>query len=230
VPKLQSPLASPLGIVTLAGAVSALLTPWTIAIPGVSSSGAFGIQSPIAWLEVAALVGAVTFVRLDLALISLLIAEALLVGWYAWAMWVVTTPVYASQGFPFIGTDIVGPGWYAAGAGLLGAAARVARRYRDSDLNPAAEVWLLSATPGAGLLRVDRMPRALFWGTLVVFLLLIATLGSPLAPLFQPISGFPDLPASPPTRAGTWVPLLLAIVAALASIADTAWTKSRLAK
>jgi hypothetical protein len=221
-------LASPLGIVTLAGAVSALLTPWTIAIPDISTSAGFGVQNPIAWLVVLALVGAVTLVRIDLALISLVVAEALLVGWYAWAMWVVTTPAYSSLGFPFVGTDLVGPGWYAAGAGALAAGARVARRYRDSDHHPAVEVWLLSSIPGAGLLRLERMPRAMFWGTLVVFLLLIATLASPIAPLFQPISGFPDLPAAPPTRAGTWVPLLLAVAAAIASVADTVWTKHRL--
>src|SRR6266702_5412276 len=123
-------------------------------------------------------------------------------------MWVVTTPAYSGLDFPFVGTDLVGPGWYAAGAGVLAAAARVARRYRDSDLHPAAEVWALSAIPGAGLLRVERQPRALFWSTLVVFLLLVASLASPMAPLFQPLSGFPDLPAAPPTRSGTWVPLL----------------------
>ena len=229
-PKLQSPLVSPLAIITVAGAVSALLTPWTVTIPGISGGASFGVQTPVVWLEVIALVGAVMFVRLDLALISLVVADAILIGWYAWAMWVVTTPEYSSLGFPFIGTDVVGPGWYAAAAGLLGAAARVARRYRDSDLHPAADVWGLSAIPGAGLLRLDRMPRALFWGTLVVFLLLIASLASPMAPLFQPLSGFPDLPAAPPTRGGTWIPLILAVVAALASIADTLWTRSRRAE
>jgi len=229
VPKLQSPLASPLGVVTLAGAVAALLTPWTITIPGISGGANFGVQTPGAWLEVIAVVGAVMLARLDLALIALLVADALLIAWYAWAVWVVTTPAYSSLGFPFVGTDLVGPGWYAAGAAVLAAAARVARRYRDSDLHPQREVWALSAIPGAGLLRLDRQPRALFWGTLVVFLLLVATLASPLAPLFQPLSGFEDLPSAPPTRAGTWVPLVLAVVAAIVSVADTLWTKRRLA-
>lgn len=228
-PKLQSPLASPLGVVVLAGAVAALLTPWTISIPGVGGGASFGVQTPLAWLEVLALVGAVTFVRLDLALLALLIADAVLIAWYGWAVWVVSTPSYSSLGFPFIGTDLVGPGWYAAGAGVLAAAGRVARRYRDSDLHPGAEVWALSGIPGAGLLRLDRQPRALFWGTLVVFLLLLATLGSPMAPLFQPLSGFSELPSSPPTRAGTWIPLVLAVVAAVMSIADTVWTSRRLA-
>ena len=81
-PKLQSPLASPLGVVTLAGAVAALLTPWTITIPGISGGANFGVQTPGAWLEVIAVVGAVMLARLDLALIALLVAvpTALLVA------------------------------------------------------------------------------------------------------------------------------------------------------
>jgi len=229
VPKLRSPVASPLGLVTLACAVAALLTPWTVTIPRVNGAEAtFGVQSPIAWLAVLALVASVMLVRIDLGLVAMLVTEAILVAWYAWAMWIVTTPAYVHTDFPFVGTDLVGPGWYAAAAGLLSAAASIARRYRDGDFPPGAELWWLSAVPGFALVRLDRMALGLSWAGLIVFLLIVATLASPMAPLFQPLSGFPDLPAAPPTRDGTWVPLLLAVAAALLSIVNTAVLRRRL--
>lgn len=221
VPRLRSPVASPLGLVTLACVVAALLTPWTVTVQRAHATATFGVQSPAAWLTVLAILGGVVIVRLDIALASLLAAETAVLAWYAWAMWIVSTPAYSGLNFPFVGTDLLGPGWYAAGAGLLAAAASLARRYGDSDLEPRREVWWLTAIPGQGLMRLDHTARALLWAGLVVFLLLIATLASPMAPLFQPLAGFPDLPAAPPTRGGTWVPLILAVVAEVLSVLDT---------
>ena len=70
-----------------------------------------------------ALLGALLLPDLTLNTASLLAAELLLIAWYAWAMYLVTTPAYSSQ-YAFVGTDIVATSWYAAGLGLLSAAQR----------------------------------------------------------------------------------------------------------
>jgi len=227
VPTLRSPFVSPLALVALACVVAALLTPWTITIPRADATAAFGIQSPAAWVTVLAILGAVVLVRRELALASLLVATAAVLSWYVWAMLIVETPAYSSLDFPFVGTDLLGPGWYAASAGLLAAAASLARRYHESDDPPGKEVWILAAIPGFGLMRLGQSARGLLWAGLGVFFLLVATLASPMAPLFQPLQGFSDLPAAPPTRGGTWIPLILAVVAAILSVADTIWVARR---
>src|ERR1700674_5622000 len=114
---------------------AALITLWTIGIPKVGATPSFGLQSPICWLVALALLGALLLPTPALNTASILVAEILLIAWYAWASYLVTTPAYSSQ-YNFVGTDIVGTSWYAAGLGVLWAAAVVALRYHDKDLPP----------------------------------------------------------------------------------------------
>jgi hypothetical protein len=227
VTRLRSAVASPAALLALASIAVALITLWSIAIPKVGATSSFGFQTPICWLVVLALVGAILLPTLTLNLASLLAAELVLIAWYAWSIWLVTTPTYSSQ-YSFVGTDLVGPAWYAAGLGVLSAAAVVALRYHDRDDPPSAETLWLAAVPGFALIRLGTTSRGLLWTTLVVAALLIATIDSPIAPLFQPLNGLPDLPDPVPTRAPSWILLGAAILFALLSVADTVRAKRRL--
>jgi hypothetical protein len=229
VTRLRSAVDSPAAVFALIAMFVALVSLWSITIPRVPSSSSFGFQSPVCWLVVLAVLGALLFRNLKLGIVSVLAAELVLVAWYGWEIWLATTPAYASQ-YTFVGTDLVGPAWYAAALGLLFAAAVVARRYRDSDLNAGAETWWLAAIPGFGLVRLDRMSRGLLWTVLVAAALWLASLDSPMAPLFQTVNGMQDLPDPLPTRAPTWILLGVAALSAGLSALDTIRMRLRLAQ
>lgn len=63
---------------------------------------------------------------------------------------------------------------------------------------------------------------------LVTISLLVASLASPIAPLFQPINRLADLPPALPTRSATWAFLAAAAIFALLSFLDTLLAKRRL--
>lgn len=229
VSRLRSALASPTALLAVASIAVALLSLWTISIPKVKESASFGFESPVCWLAVLALLGALLLPNLTLSTISLVAAELVLIGWYGWAMWLVTIPRFSSQ-YDFVGTDYVAPAWYAAGLGLLFAAAVVARRFRDHDDAGGAETWWLAAVPGYGLLRLGKIARGITWTVLVVTALVLASLASPIAPLFQPLNGIPELPSPLPTRAATWILLGTAVFFAVLSVADTILMRRRLSQ
>jgi hypothetical protein len=226
VTRLRSSLDSPPALFTLIAIVATLVSLSAIAIPKVHAAPSFGFESPVCWLAVVLLLGAILLRNLTLSLACVIAAELVLVAWYAWAIWLVTTPRFSSE-YAFVGTDIVGPAWYAAGFGLLCAAAVVARRYRNSDHPPGPETWWLAAVPGYGLLRLDRTARGLTWAVLVGAALLLASLDSPIAPLFQPLNGFENLPDPLPTRAPTWILLGIAVLFAGLSVLDTIRVRRR---
>ena len=219
---------SPPALFALISAALALVTLWTIGIPKVGATPSFGFQSPVCWLAVVLLLGAIFLPSPTLSVAALLGAELVLVGWYAWAMWLVTTPAYSSQ-YDFVGTDIVATAWYAAAFGLLWAGAAVALRYREADHPTGAETWWLALVPGCGLIRLDRTSRGLLWTVLVVSALVLASLDSPIAPLFLPLHGLADLPEPLPTRSPTWIFLGSAALLAALSVVDTIRTSRRLA-
>lgn len=227
VTRLRSAVDSPPAVFALISMFVALVSLWTIRIPRVAGDSSFGFQSLVCWLVVLAVLGVLLLRNLRLEVASLLAAELVLVAWYAWETWLATTTSYSSQ-YDFVGTDLVGPAWYAAALGLLFAAAVVARRYRDSDLNVGAETWWLAAVPGFGLLRFDRTARGLLWTTLVAAALWLASLDSPIAPLFQTVNGMQNLPDPLPTRTPTWILLGIAVLLAVLSAADTIRMRRRL--
>ena len=219
---------SPPALFSLISAAVALVTLWTVGIPKVGATPSFGFQSPVCWLAVVLLLGAVFLPNLTLGTASLLGAELVLVSWYAWAIWLVTTPTYSSQ-YNFVGTDIVATAWYAAALGLLWAGAAVALRYREGDHPTRNETWWLALVPGCGLIRLDRTARGLLWMVLVASALLLASLDSPIAPLFLPLHGLADLPEPLPTRVPTWIFLGAAVLLAAMSVADTIRIRRRFA-
>jgi hypothetical protein len=225
VTRLRSSLDSPPAIFTIIAIVTALVSLAAVSIPKVNASPSFGFESPVCWLTVLLLLGAILLPNLTFSLACVMAAELVLIAWYGWAMWLVTTPRFSSQ-YAFVGTDIVGPAWYAAAIGLLCAAAVVARRYRDYDDPPGLETWWLAA-PGFGLLRLDRTARGLTWAVLVAAALFVASLDSPFAPLFQPLNGFENLPDPVPTRAPTWILLGIALLFGALSILDTIRARRR---
>ncbi len=209
--------------------VAALVSVWTISIPQVGATSSFGFQSTVCWLALLLMLSAILVRGLPLSTGFLLAAEVTLVGWYGWSMWLATTPAYTSR-YDFVGTDLVGPAWYAAGLGLLFTAAVVAGRFREAVDRPGAETWWLAAVPGYGLARLGRNPRGLTWTALLGAALLLASVASPISPLFQPLNGYDSLPEAVPTRGPTWILLGTAVLIAVLSVLDTVRVKRRLAQ
>lgn len=220
-------LATPLGVLAAVSIFLALVSPWTNHIPQANLDATFGFQIPVCWLVVLASVTALLASDLRIGLAATLAGEALLLGWFGWAMWVVTTSRFAGIAFPFIGIDLVGPGWFWCALALIAGGTSIARRYHDRERPPGAEVWLLSALPGLGFIRLGRTTRGFVFAALVSLAIFLASFDSPVAPLFQPIVGHFDPPPVPPTRAQDWILLGCAAVVALLSIVDTARFKNR---
>jgi hypothetical protein len=221
-------VATPLGVLASVSVFLALVSQWTIRIPQAGLDATFGFQILVCWLVVLATVTALLAANLTVALAASLAGEALLLGWFGWAMWIATTSRFAGIGdFPFIGIDLVGPGWFWSALGLVAGAAGIANRYHDAERPRGAEVLLLSALPGMGLLRLGRTARGLTWTLLVALAVFLASFNSPVGPLFQPIVGHFDPPPVPPTRALDWILLASAVVVAVLSVIDTARLKTR---
>jgi hypothetical protein len=221
-------VATPLGVLAGISIFLALVSQWTIRIPQAGLDATFGFQILLCWLVVLATVTALLATNLALGLAAALAGEALLLAWFGWAMWVATTSRFAGIGdFPFIGIDLVGPGWFWSALGLMAGGAAIANRYHDLERQPGVEAWLLSALPGIGLVRLGRTARGVTWALLASLALFMASFDSPVAPLFQPIVGHFDPPPVPPTRAPDWILLGASAAIALASIIDTARVKAR---
>jgi hypothetical protein len=150
----------------------------------------------------------------------------LLIAWFGWAMWVVTTPRFTHLGFPFVGTDLLGPGWYAAAVGLLVTAIVVVRELEDRDITVGWELWILAALPGFGLMRLGRWSRGLVWTALFSAALYFASTDSPDPAQFAEFGRTGNVPPALP-RGPEWVLLALAALIWLFSIAATVWERRR---
>lgn len=221
-PKART-LASAPGVLVLICAVASLASGWTISIPQAHLGEAFGFQNLLCWLAVVCALGALLVEDRRACVAFLLIGEASLLAWFGWAFWVVTTPAFAHLPWPFVGIDVVGPGWYAEGlAILIAAAAVVAGRVSNRDRAGAAEVWLLAAIPGYGLARLDRWGRGLIWTLLFASALLLASYSSPDMSLFEQFRNYSSLPPAPSNRLPTWILVVTALVLWALSVIDTA--------
>lgn len=223
-------MGSPLGVLVVISAFVTLVTPWVIRIPQAGLDATFGFQTPVTWLFVLALAAVLFVANRTLSLIAALAGEALLLGWFGWAIWVTTTSRFTGFDFPFMGIDLVGPGWFVATIGLMAGGAIIARKFRDLEPRPGAETWLLAFLPGLGLIRLDRTARGTAYAVLVWSAVFLASIDSPVAPLFQPIAANFEAPPPPPTRALEWVFLGLAGGLALLSVIDTVRTKETVAR
>jgi len=91
--------------------VTALLTPWSIAIPPVHWPERFGWQSPLSLAVVAALVVVRVHRLRRYRLAAIVIAGIGLIAWIAWVSAQLLTPTFRNTGFPFLPIDLLGEGW-----------------------------------------------------------------------------------------------------------------------
>jgi hypothetical protein len=207
--------------------MASIASPWWVSVPPAHLSETFGFQVPACWLAAIALFAAL-FLDLRAAVIALGVVEVVLVAWFGWAMWVVTTARFTSLGFPFIGTDLIGPGWYATAIGLLVAAPVVVKELNDRDVPIGWDLGVLTALPGYGLARLGQWDRGLIWTALVSAALYFASTDSPDPAQFAEYGRTGNLPPPYP-REPEWVLLALAALLWVLSVAFTAWRRRRLA-
>jgi hypothetical protein len=199
--------------------ITSVLSPWWISVPPAHFAQTFGFQSPACWLIV---IGVFVALYLDVrvAVFALAGVEVVLTAWFAWAMWVVTTPRFSSLGFPFIGTDLIGPGWYAATVGLLVASGVVVKELVDRDVPVGWDLWALTAIPGYGLARLGQWGRGLIWTTLFSAAFYFASTDSPDTEQFAEYGRTGNVPPPYP-REPEWVLLALAAVLFASSVVAT---------
>jgi hypothetical protein len=206
-------------------AIASIASPWWISVPPAHLAETFGFQTPACWLAVIA-IGAALFVDLRVAVFAVAVVEVVLVAWFGWAMWVVTTPRFASLGFPFIGTDLIGPGWYAAAIALLVAAGVVVKELNDRDVPAGWDFWVLTSVPGYGLARLGRWSSGLVWTALFSAALYFASTDSPDPAQFTEYGRSNNVPPVYP-RGPEWVLLVLAAVLWVLSVAVTVSRRQR---
>ncbi len=219
--------ASVLDLIVGLSLVASVLSPWWISVPPAHFAQTFGFESPALWLVVIAMLAAL-YLDLRLAVFALAVVEVVLIAWFAWAMWVVTTPRFASLGFPFIGTDLIGPGWYAAAVGLLVSSGVVVKELVDRDVPIGWDLWALTAIPGFGLARLGEWGRGLIWTTLVSAALYFASTDSPDPELFAEYGRTANVPPPYP-RGPEWVLLALAAVLFVSTVVVTVRERRRVA-
>lgn len=207
--------------------IASVLSPWWISIPPAHFAQTFGFESPACWLVAIAMLAAL-YLDVRVAVFALAVVEVVLIAWFAWAMWVVTTPRFASLGFPFIGTDLIGPGWYAAAVGLLVASGVVVKELVDRDVPVGWDLWTLTAIPGFGLARLGEWGRGLIWTTLVSAALYFASTDSPDPELFAEYGRTANVPPPYP-RGPEWVLLALAAVLFVSTVVVTVRERRRVA-
>ena len=217
--------ASALDLVVALCVIASVASPWWISVPPAHLAETFGFQSPACWLTVIAL-GTAIYLDLRVAVIALAVVEVVLIAWFAWAMWVVTTPRFATLGFPFIGTDLIGPGWYAAAIGLLVTAGAVVKELNDRDVPVGWDLWTLAAIPGYGLARLGEWSRGLIWTTLFSAALYFASTDSPDPELFAEYGRTANVPPPYP-REPEWILLVLAAVLFVLSVVVTVLRRRR---
>jgi hypothetical protein len=205
--------------------ITSVASPWWISIPPAHLAETFGFASPACWLVVIALFAAL-YADLRAAVIALMLVEAVLLAWFAWAMWVVTTPRFTSLGFPFIGTDLIGAGWYAAAIALLVAAGVVVRELTDNDVPARWDLWALTAIPGYGLARLGHMDRGLIWTTLFSAALYFGSTDSPDPTQFAEYARTANVPPPYP-RGPEWVLLAVAALLFVLSVVVTVRQRQR---
>lgn len=199
--------------------IASVASPWSISIPPAHISESFGFQTPLCWLAVVALVAALLLTG-RAAIAALFLGLLVVIGWFAWAMWVVTTPRFTSLPFPFVGTDLIGPGWYAAAVGLLVVAGAVVKDLQDRDVPAGAELWILSVIPGYGLVRLGHWVRGLTWTVLFAGALYLGSTDSPDSALFADYGASGNVPPPMP-RSPEYVLLGLAALLWVLSIVLT---------
>jgi len=213
------------GVIAMMAMLASLLAPWSISIPPAHLAQSFGFQTPACWLAVIAVVAAVAL-EARLAMIAVVIVLGVVLAWFGWATWLVTTPAFTKLPFTFMGTDVIGPGWYGAGIGLLFSAGAIVKALVDGHAPLGRELWVLSAIPGYGLMRLRRWGAGLAFAALVCGAIYLASTDSPDPTQFTDYGRSNNVPPPIP-RGPEWFLLGVAAVLWLASFMATIIEKRR---
>ena len=227
-PSAAAALTRPLSLAVLfaaLAAVASMASPWSISIPPAHLTQVFGFQAPACWLVVAALLAA-SVLELRFAVVAVAVATGTLIAWLAWAMLIVTMPRFTALPFPFVGTDLIGGGWYAAAAGLLVVAAYVVKGFADR-LSPAGvDLAIFTVIPGYGLMRLGEWGQGLTLAMLASGAFYLASTDSPDPAVFADYGQTGNVPPPIP-REPEWILLALAAGIWLFSVAMTVWRANR---
>lgn len=202
-------------------AVASMASPWSISIPPAHLTQTFGFQTPWCWLEVIALLAA-SVLELRFAVFAVAVATGTLIAWLAWAMFIVTTPRFTAVPFPFVGTDLIGGGWYASAAGLLVVAAFVVKGSADRHAPAGIDLAIFTAIPGYGLMRLGEWGQGLTLALLCSGAFYFASTDSPDPAVFADYGHTGNVPPAIP-REPEWILLAFAAAIWLFSVARTAW-------
>ncbi len=215
-----------LDLLVVVSAGASLLSPWSVSVPPAHLPEAFGYETPACWLVVAGLAAALVL-DLRAAVVALALVEAVLVGWFGWATWVVTTPRFTDLPFPFMATDLMGPSWYAAAIGLLFGAGAVVRELQRRSAPLREDLWLLTAIPGFGLMRLGRWLGGSIWAGLFIAAFYLASADSPTATELEDYGRTGNVPPAYP-RGAEWFLLGLAALFWAVSVGVTMWRRANL--
>ena len=201
--------------------LTALLTPWSTAIPPVQWPQRFGWQSPVAVLVVAALVIVQVHRLHRYRVAAILIAGGGLAAWIAWVSAQLLTPAFASTGFPFLPIDLLGEGWAVALLAFVVTVDLMAIEAAD-DAGPtrARDVWPFATVPGMGLVRMMYTGRGRLWLAALAFALFLVQANAIGWAEFQDYGSRGNLP-EPRPRGAVLIPLALGALIWLASLWDT---------
>jgi hypothetical protein len=201
--------------------LTALLTPWSTAIPPVHWPQRFGWETPLALVIVAALVIVRVHRLRRYRSPAILIAGGGLLVWFAWVTFQLLTPAFRNTGFPFLPIDLLGEGWSIAllafvvtvdGMAMQGAA-------DDQPARP-KEVWPFALVPGMGLVRMWYTARGRLWLVAAAFVVFLVQANGIDWAEFQYYGSLGSLP-EPRPRGAVLIPLALGVAIWLASLWDT---------
>ena len=201
--------------------LTALLTPWSTAIPPVHWPQRFGWQSPLTVIIVAALVIARVHRLRRYRTPAVLTAGVGLLAWIAWISAQLLTPAFANTGFPFLPIDLLGEGWSIALLAFVVAVDGMAIEAAGGD-HPARpkDVWPLAAVPGMGLVRMMYTARGRLWLAAAAFAAFLVQANGIDWAEFQYYGSLGSLP-EPRPRGAVLIPLVLGVAIWLASLWDT---------
>ena len=201
--------------------LTALLVPWSTAIPPAHWPQQFGWQSPLALLIVAALL-VVRVQRLRrYRTLAIVTAGVGLLVWIVWVSAQLRTPPFANTGFPFLPNDLLGEGWAIALLAFVisvdGIATEAARD--DQPARP-RDVWLFAVVPGMGLVRMYYTARGRLWLVAAGFAAFLVQANAIDWAEFQYYGSLGSLP-EPRPRGSVVIPLVLTVFIWLAALWDT---------
>jgi hypothetical protein len=157
-------------------AALSVLTPWTIEVAVGHLPRVFGWTNPLALVVAIGLVVSVMQVARRYHGLALAATGAALLGWIAWAAWMLNTPSFSTLHFTFLPVDLVSTGWYGGLVGwVIAVDAFASRAAREPERARAGEVWWLAIVPGMGLVRLGFAGRGRVW--LAAAILTVAFMG-----------------------------------------------------